>query len=49
MYTPGPAIIFSTSELGLAQKEQHNWTAVAAPLVSLDMSSPNGSELSGRT
>jgi hypothetical protein len=30
MYTPGPAITFSTSELGLAQKEQRSWIAVAA-------------------
>jgi hypothetical protein len=47
MYTPGPAITFSTSVLGLAQKEQRNWVAVAAAFVSLVMMSPGGSGLSG--
>ena len=47
MYTPGPAITFPTSELGLAQKEQRTWIAVVAAGVSLVMLPPGESYLSG--
>jgi len=39
MKTPGPAINFSTSELGLPQNEQRTAVAVAAG-ASLDMEPP---------
>jgi hypothetical protein len=47
MYTPGPAISFVTSELGLAQNEQRTWVAVVAAGVSLVMVPPGESCLSG--
>jgi hypothetical protein len=40
MYTPGPAITFWTSELGLAQNEQRTWIAAAAACASLVMMPP---------
>jgi hypothetical protein len=41
MYTPGPAITFWTSELGLAQNEQRTWIAAAAACASLVMMPPD--------
>jgi hypothetical protein len=40
MYTPGPAITFCTSELGLAQNEQRTWVAVVVSCAWLVMLPP---------
>jgi hypothetical protein len=47
MYTPGPAITFPTSELGLAQNEHRTWIAVVPACVSLVIGAPVESTVSG--